>query len=200
MEKGRTLLLELPIRYNGSTRKGGITMAKKETYFNVTIRDAAEADHRDIVAINNSEIHYTNFFDEKRVRFLDSLSVYHRVAVFRGQTAAFILAMKDHVPYENENYSWFSERYDRFLYIDRIVVERAFQGLNIGSLLYRNLFQYARRENIPVITCEIMLLPPNERSLAFHAKRGFKQVGTRSFDSGRKKYSMQAASTTGNPG
>ncbi len=160
------------------------------------IRDAADSDYNRIIYLNACEIQYTSAMDIDRARHLDSLSDYHRVAEVNGHVAAFILAMKDHVPYVNDNYRWFSERYERFLYIDRIVVDRPYQGLKIGTLLYRDIVDYARKENIPVITCEIMIEPPNKRSLDFHARQGFKEIGIRSVENDSVKYSMQAMPVT----
>lgn len=159
----------------------------------VIIRDAQESDYAVIVDLNASEVQYTSAMDTNRVRYLDLLSVYHRVAILDGQVAAFLLAMKDHAPYKNDNFDWFSSRYDHFLYIDRIVVSRSFQGCKIGSLLYLDIFNYARKEIIPIIACEINIAPPNERSLAFHAKHGFREIGNQWIAEGEKKVSMQVA-------
>ena len=157
------------------------------------IRDVQESDYNDIVDLNASEVQYTNVMDIDRVNYLDSLSTYHKVAVFNGRVVAFLLAMKDHCPYQNDNFNWFSSQYEEFLYIDRIVVGRSFQGHKIGSLLYEDVFNYAREEKITVITCEINIVPPNESSLAFHAKHGFREVGTQWIVSGQKQVLMQAA-------
>jgi uncharacterized protein len=146
-----------------------------------------------IADLNAGEVRHTSPMDPDRVILLDSLSAYHRIALFDGQAAAFLLAMKDHVPYQNDNYSWFSSRYEKFLYIDRIVVAKPFQKRGIGTLLYRDLFDYARREKIPLITCEINIVPPNQRSLAFHARHGFRETGIRLATDGRKQVSMQIA-------
>ena len=157
------------------------------------IRDIQESDYNDIVDLNASEVQYTNVMDIDRVNYLDSLSTYHKVAVLNGRVVAFLLAMKDHCQYQNDNFNWFSLRYKEFLYIDRIVVGRSFQGHKIGSLLYEDVFNYAREEKITVITCEINIVPPNESSLAFHAKHGFREVGTQWIVNGQKQVSMQAA-------
>jgi hypothetical protein len=158
----------------------------------VVIRAVHESDYAKVVELNAGEVQHTSAMDLDRAFYLDNLSAYHRLAEFDGTAAAFLLAMKDHTPYQNDNFSWFAARYEQFLYIDRIVVGSHFQGKGIGSLLYRDLFEYAREQNIALITCEINIIPPNRRSLDFHAKSGFKEVGRQWLDSGQKQVSMQA--------
>jgi len=103
------------------------------------IRDSNELDYQTIVDINDVEVQYTSPMDVKRLRYLDQLSAYHRVAVVEGNIAA----MGRNCSYQNENYDWFSSLYPGFLYIDRIVVDAKYAGLKIGTMLYRDIFHYA---------------------------------------------------------
>jgi uncharacterized protein len=160
---------------------------------NVIIRSATEQDFPEIVELNASEVEYTSVMDEERLRHLHSLSAYHKVAVVDGKIAAFILVMKDGVPYRNDNYEWHTARYQQFLYIDRIVVDQKYQGQKIGSLLYKDLFDYARKHNIPLVCCEINAIPPNKPSQDFHARHGFRETGSQWICNGKKKVSMQVA-------
>lgn len=158
----------------------------------IIIRDATEHDYPDIIKLNADQVEFTSPMDIDRLKLLDSLADYHRVVVTEAMVVAFMLAMKTNVPYENDNYNWFSSRYKDFLYIDRVVVAAGYQGRRIGTLFYEDLFEFARKNEIPLVTCEINTLPPNERSLAFHAKLGFQEVGEQWIQN-RKKVSMQVA-------
>ncbi len=162
---------------------------------NVSICDAYEKDYPAIVKLNDVAVEYTSPMDLERLIYLASLAAYFRAAVFDGQVVAFLLAMKDGVSYKNDNYGWFSSLYDSFLYIDRVVVAGEFQSSGIGTQLYRDIFSYARQEEIPIITCEINAVPPNEVSAAFHTRLGFSEVGSQWICDGRKKVSMQALIT-----
>ncbi len=157
------------------------------------IRDSQEFDYQAIVAINDVEVQHTSSMNGKRLRELDQLSSYHRVAEVQGKVAAFLLAMRENCPYQNENYEWFSSRYPHFLYIDRIVVGAKYMGLKIGSILYLDIFAYARSHGIPIITCEYNVIPLNERSRVFHEKFGFIEVGRQWLANGTKRVSLQAA-------
>lgn len=167
----------------------------------IAIRDANEEDYQSIVKLNDIAVEFTSPMDLERLSLLASMAAYFRVAVSDGQVVGFLLAMKNGVPYHNDNYGWFASRYESFLYIDRVVVAGEFQGCGIGTKLYRDLFLYAEQEEIPCITCEINAVPPNEISAAFHARLGFSEVGSQWICKGQKKVSMQALITgNGSPG
>jgi len=157
------------------------------------LRDAIEDDFPGIVKINELEVQQTSAMDMARLHLLASMSSYLRVATVEGQVAAFLLALRDGAAYKNDNYGWFSARFPRFLYVDRIVVNREFTGLGIGSMLYNDLFAYARLNGIKTITCEYNIRPPNPASRVFHDKFGFKELDTQWVAGGSKLVSLQSA-------
>ena len=160
---------------------------------NVAIRDAAPPDYGAILALNDANVIFTSAMDRERLALLDGLSCYHRVACKDGQVAAFLLAMQSGAPYENDNFAWFSARYETFVYVDRIVVSSWARGLRLGSLLYDDLFAWARREGIGIVACEYNIVPPNEPSRLFHDRFGFMEQGTQWLVDGKKQVSLQVA-------
>ena len=98
-------------------------------------------------------------------------------------------------PYENDNFSWFSKLYQRFIYVDRVVVSSECRGQRLGSMLYEDVFRHARSNAIPLVTCEYNLIPSNEPSRLFHDKFGFKEKGTQWVANGTKQVSLQVAET-----
>ena len=159
----------------------------------IAIRDANEMDFVAVVALNAAEVQHTSPMDEARLRQLDGLSSYHKVATVDGAVAAFLLVMQDGCGYANENFEWFAARYDTFLYVDRIVVGSDFHGLRLGTLLYQDLFEHARARGIATVACEYNLVPPNEPSRRFHDKFGFHEVGSQWLGGGAKQVSLQVA-------
>ncbi len=133
--------------------------------------------------------------DVARLAELDAISCYHTVASLGGIVSAFLLAMCNGSAYKNENFEWFSKKYPRFVYVDRIVVSSASRGQRLGSLLYEDMFRHARSKDIPLVTCEYNIFPPNEPSRLFHDKFGFKQQGTHWVANGTKRVSLQVAKT-----
>jgi predicted GNAT superfamily acetyltransferase len=162
---------------------------------NVVIRDAQQSEFETICELNLAEVQLTSPMDATHLESLHRLACYHKVACVADSIAAFLLAMRDDAPYDNENFAWFARKYPRFIYVDRIVVSPAFKGLRIGSLLYEDLFRYARKIAVPMVTCEYNIEPPNEASRIFHDKFGFMQQGTQWVAGGTKLVSLQAAKT-----
>ncbi len=159
----------------------------------VAIRDATSSDLPAICALNRSEVEYTSELDLDRLIELERLACYHKVAYVDGNVAGFLLAMDSDAAYVNVNFQWFSKKYPRYLYIDRIVVSKESRGLSLGSALYRNLFEFANNNNYAVVTCEYNIVPPNEPSRVFHNKFGFREQGTQWLANGSKCVSLQAA-------
>jgi len=161
----------------------------------VSLRNATEMDFPAIVQLNDDEVQHTSPMDIERLEQLDRLSCFHKVATIDGTIAAFLLAMRHDAPYVNDNFSWFVARYPEFVYVDRVVVAASFSGRKLGSRLYTDLFEFARQNRVPVITCEYNIVPPNEPSRRFHDKFGFEEVGTQWVSNRTKLVSLQVAKT-----
>ena len=162
---------------------------------NVLIRTAEPRDFETICELNLAEVQHTSAMDVARLTELIAISCYHKVASLGGIVSAFLLAMCHDSPYVNDNFEWFSKKYPRFIYVDRVVVSGASRGLRLGSLLYEDIFRHARSNDIPLITCEYNIVPPNEPSRLFHEKFGFEEQGTQWVANGTKRVSLQVAET-----
>lgn len=158
----------------------------------VAVRDARAADFEAICALNLAEIEHTSAMDVPRLAALAGIACIHWVACVEGSVAAFILAMCNGAPYENENFAWFARKFPRFVYIDRVVVSPACRGLGVGRLLYEHVFAYAAANDFPAVTCEYNIVPRNAASAEFHDKLGFRELGTQWVAAGKKKVSLQA--------
>lgn len=79
---------------------------------------------------------------------------------------------------DSENYRWFGQRYgDRFVYLDRIVIDDRYRRRGLASAVYDVVERDA--EGAGRLVLEVNLDPPNDASLAFHRARGYEEVGTR---------------------
>ena len=150
------------------------------------IRQAQVSDFPRILDINATEEEKTSRIDLDRIAQLDLWSDYHKVAVMDDEIVGFLLVMSETSEYDGDNFRWFVERYSRFLYIDRIVIDRASARRGLGSALYSDLIQFAATQSWSTLCCEINVSPPNSVSHAFHAHFGFEEVG-RSAEAGAPK-------------
>ncbi|MGH8050209.1 MAG: GNAT family N-acetyltransferase [Methylococcales bacterium] len=157
------------------------------------IRDASAADFARILQLNEESVHFLSPLTAARLEALHAEAAYHRVIVDDEKIAGFLLAFRKGTGYDSSNYVWFSEHFDQFLYIDRIVVDKNFQGQGLGNMLYGDIFEFARNSGVARITCEFDIDPPNHASRRFHERFGFSEVGTRSYGEVTKQVSLQMA-------
>ena len=93
-----------------------------------------------------------------------------------GHMLGFVICLPPSTAYGSLNYAWFNQRYDAFLYVDRIAVAEAHRNEGVGSMLYEQVARHAGEQNIPV-AAEVNLEPPNPGSVRFHHRFGFEEVG-----------------------
>ena len=147
-------------------------------------------DTETIVALNEAVVAVTSPMDEARFQYLLEISDFCIVAEEEGAVIGFVLAMQNGAAYENANYEWFSERLNKFVYIDRIVIGEDGRGKGLGKHLYDQVAVAAKEDGRLIMAAEMDLVPPNEGSLSFHKKSGFLALGERTYDTG-KVVSMQ---------
>jgi predicted GNAT superfamily acetyltransferase len=152
-------------------------------------RDATTADFPAILALNEAFVSVLSPLDHEHLARLHAQAARHRVIEQDGRVVAFVLVLREGADYDSPNYQWFAQRHVRFLYVDRIVVAADARGA--GTRLYRDAFEFARRDAVPVITCEFDIQPPNPASERFHARLGFHEVGQQPLYGGSKVVSLQ---------
>jgi predicted GNAT superfamily acetyltransferase len=130
-----------------------------------------------VLDMNNAAVPNVNAAELDELAELVTMSEF-TVALKDGDTLlGFVLTMPPGVGYGSDNYRWFSEHYDEFVYVDRIVVSEAARNRGVGAELYRLVVEHATERQIPRVTCEVNLDPPNPGSLRFHKRLGFVEVG-----------------------
>ena len=110
------------------------------------------------------------------------------IGMFEGDVLrGFVLCLLPRTRYGSLNYAWFNERYDTFLYVDRIAVDQDHRDSGIGTLLYRRVIEHAAQQALPV-TAEVSLKPTNPGSIRFHLRRGYTEFGN--YEHGEKAVTM----------
>jgi predicted GNAT superfamily acetyltransferase len=161
------------------------------------IRNATADDFPAILALNAVSVRFLSPLDDARLRQLHAQAAYHRVVEAHGRVVAFLLALREEAQYDSPNYLWFAQRYSTFLYIDRIVVDAAERGRNLGAQLYDDILALAAASRVPRLTCEFDLDPPNSASANFHLRFGFREVGRQRIRGGTKEVSLQVREVEG---
>jgi predicted GNAT superfamily acetyltransferase len=155
----------------------------------VFIEDVSQHDLAEILALNESEVPHVGRVDIVRMHWFAENATYFRVAKVDDELGAFLIGLRPGTSYQSSNYRWFCDRYEEFAYVDRIAVATAGRRLGLASSLYDD-FAAAMPPAVNVMTCEVNIRPPNEGSMQFHTRLGFREVGTLSSDDGSKKVAL----------
>ncbi|BCG72922.1 GNAT family acetyltransferase [Mesorhizobium sp. 113-1-2] len=142
-----------------------------------------QSDEADILALNNEHAAELSWLEADRLSFLLGEAFYARRI---GDLEAFIMTFDQEANYDSPNFLWFCERYERFIYVDRVVVAAHARGRGHARRLYQDLFEHAERAGHTLVTCEVNADPPNPASDAFHAALGFTEVGDAVIHGGKK--------------
>ncbi|QWZ07888.1 GNAT family N-acetyltransferase [Nocardioides panacis] len=92
-----------------------------------------------------------------------------------GAFAGFVITFAPGAAYDSVNYRWFAARHERFYYLDRIVLHEGFRRRGLGGQVYDEIERIAAPYTR--LALEVNLVPRNDASLAFHAARGYREVG-----------------------
>ena len=103
--------------------------------------------------------------------------------------AAYLVGFRPGTAYTSPNYLWFCDRYDDFAYVDRVAVAGFARRTGIATQLYED-FARAMPPSVGMMTCEVNVRPPNDSSMDFHTRMGFRQVGSLASDDGEKEVAM----------
>lgn len=141
----------------------------------VHVRPYAPEDAETVLALNQAELDAVSSLDRPGLDRLVGLAEEVAVVDDAGAIAGFAVVLAPASGYESFNYAWFGERYTAFHYLDRVVVAPSHRRRGVGSMLYAHLEDHAR--SVGRLLCEVYSDPPNVASLAFHAARGYAELG-----------------------
>ena len=155
------------------------------------IRDVDTQDLDAVLTLNQSEVPHVGSVDLQQMRWFAAHATYFRVAVSDDQLGGFLVGLRPGTSYDSPNYRWFCERYPDFAYVDRVAVAAIARRSGLASRLYDD-FAEAMPASVEVMTCEVNIRPPNELSMNFHRRLGFRQVGSQFTEGGTKEVAMLA--------
>ena len=142
----------------------------------IHIRALEPRDHERVLELNQASVQELSALDEQRLAYILALAHRSLVAVDgEDDVLAFALAIAPGTDYDSLNYTTLGEMFERFLYLDRIAVADSARRKGLGAALYDAMEAAARP--FARMVCDVNIEPRNDASLAFHAARGYREVG-----------------------
>lgn len=151
----------------------------------VTLRPLSLDDAPVVLAVNEASVHHLAPLDEDEFRWFVEAAALALGAELDGELVGFVFVLEPGLAYPSRNYAWFSERYERFAYLDRVAIDERARRRGVGSAIYDAVEADAAERGVPLLL-EVNVQPRNDASLAFHEARGFREVGTLAHDGGAK--------------
>ena len=145
------------------------------------IRSLSKTDVDSIWKINEDGLPGTGKVSRDEIKELFDFASLAVGAYYSEELVGFVICLPPKTAYSSLNYAWFNQRYNEFLYVDRIAVATQYQNQKIGTTIYDYVKRNAVENGIPV-TAEVNIQPPNPGSMRFHDRHGFQQVGVLEHD------------------
>ena len=112
-------------------------------------------------------------FEEFRLQSINCTYSYIQYST-DSMPVGFIFLYDEKTEYDSLNYLYFKKKYQKFLYVDRIIIAGEYQKKGYGQQLYDYIID---SHNPDIFCCEVNITPPNRQSLSFHQKYGFIEIG-----------------------
>ena len=136
-----------------------------------------------VLALNNAHAAELSLLDRDRLERLVRQALWTAQV---GDADGFLLLLDETAAYDSPNFRWFKQRYERFAYVDRVVVAPHARGRGLARQFYDGAFAAAGAAGQRMVAAEVNRVPPNLASDAFHAALGFREVGQASIHGGTR--------------
>jgi predicted GNAT superfamily acetyltransferase len=134
-----------------------------------------------ILALNNAHAVETGPLDMPALEHMIANAFFS----ITRQDECLLLCFDQDADYVSTNFQWFKARFDRFVYVDRIIIAADARGRGLARQCYDELIQLAVAAQHTRIVCEINIDPPNPVSAGFHRRLGFGAIGHAVLDNGK---------------
>ncbi len=150
-----------------------------------------EIERRDfdaVLTLNDESIPHVNRIGIEDLQWFCANGAFVRVASIDGRLAGFLIGLRPGTNYASVNYQWFCDNYDDFAYVDRVAVSKWARRRGVAESLYAAFM--SSQPDAPVMTCEVNIRPPNEASMLYHKRLGFRQIGSQETGGGEKEVAL----------
>lgn len=147
--------------------------------------DTVSTEHLPTILTNNERfVHWLSPLNMTDLEQLISVASYVRQI---GEGEGVLIGFRADSSHQSDNLTWLRDKFDDFVYIDRVIIGENVQGKGYGRKLYEDYEVYAREQNIPRMVCEVNTIPDNPGSHKFHLRLGFKPCGEMEMKNGTKR-------------
>ena len=152
------------------------------------ISQIEQNDFDDVLALNEASVPHVNLIGREELQWFSENAAFAKLAKIDNRLAGFLIGLRPGTEYASPNYRWFSDNYDDFAYVDRVAVAKWARRQGIAESLYAAFGQ--TQSEAARMTCEVNIRPPNEGSMIFHERMGFRRVGSQETDGGKKEVAL----------
>jgi len=147
--------------------------------------DQIKTEHLPTILANNEQyVHWLAPLDMHGLEKLIAAASYAR------QTEAgkgVLIGFRSDSPHQSDNLTWLRNKFESFVYIDRVIIGETAQGKGYGRALYQDYENFARGNRFPRMVCEVNTIPDNPGSHKFHERMGFRPCGEMDMLGGKKR-------------
>lgn len=130
-----------------------------------------------LLEINNAAVPDVSSINLAQAEWMVGQCVAPGLALLDGQVAGVVVVMSDDCGYDSDYYRWFTDRYENFLYIDRVIVASWARSQGVARQLYQLIDLVAQDQKLAIVA-DVYSEPPNVPSLNLHRAMGFEEIGT----------------------
>jgi uncharacterized protein len=144
----------------------------------IQIRHLRRSDHHGVLRINAESTPGVARLEPSDLEEFARCPRNVAIAERSGEVVGYLITVPSGGDYAGEEYRWFASRYEQFLYIDQVAVRPDVHHRGVATQLYAWAKRRAAALELPRLTCEVTVQPPNPASLAFHQALGFSTIDT----------------------
>ena len=144
----------------------------------MNIADITQDHYDQILRLNTQFVHWLSPLNQDDLEALLGVATYAKQI---NDGHAVLIGYRHDVEYDHKNLRWLRARFNKFHYIDRVIVDDRAHGQGLARLLYDDFARVAHEENLKRVVCEVNTKPDNPGSHAFHLKMGFKGIGDKDY-------------------
>lgn len=139
------------------------------------LRPMTSADDAAVLALNAAAEGLVEPLGPDRLDWLRLIAAHAVVVDLDGRPAGFVLTFTPGSAYDGLEFGWFAQTYgNRFLFIERIVVDAEHRRQGLATAVYRAIERAAKP--FDRVVTRVISDPPNVGGLAFHHRRGYFEV------------------------